>query len=231
MLCTRDGRTLSNEPSQTIPGPAGISVADAEATEGTDAHMEFTVTLSRPAIAPVGVDYATSDGTATEPDDYTATSGTLTFGAGQSSKTVQVPIVDDAHDDDGETFLLTLSNPVNGYIADGTATGTIRNTDAMPRAWIARFGRTVAEQVMEAVEGRMRAPRAAGAEVSLGGERIGLGPVFGADGERAESEDAAAAREAARLADWLAGGTAGSRFRGTAVRAMRRIGTASTPAR
>ena len=219
--CTRDGRVLSNAPSVTIQGPAGISVADAEATEGTDPHMTFTVTLSRPALAPVSVDYATADGTATQPDDYTETSGTLTFSAGQRSKTVRVPIVDDSLDDDGETFTLTLSNPTNGHIADGTATGTIRNTDPIPQAWIARFGRTVAEQVIDAVESRMRAPRTPGAEASIGGQRIGLGPVFGADaeaGDRQEAEAREARREEAdaaeagrRLAEWIRGGTPGSR--------------------
>ena len=39
---------------------------------------------------------------------------------------------------------------------EGTATGTIVNTDAMPLAWIARFGRTVVEQVLEAVDATAR---------------------------------------------------------------------------
>ena len=216
IACTEgDLRPLSAGIQHRVKGPALLSVADASATEGTDANMTFTVALSRSLAFPATVDYATAEGTATAPEDYTATSGTLTFSAGETSKTVQVPIVDDSHDDDGETFTLTLSNPSGAVIDDGTATGTIRNNDAMPRAWIARFGRTVAEQVIEAVESRMRASRTPGAEVSLGGERIGLGPVFGGDGESAERRDDAAAREreaeaaheAARLADWLAGGT------------------------
>ena len=74
---------------------------------------------------------------------YTATSGTLTFAPGETTKTIPVPVLDDSHDDDGETLRLTLSNPTGAYIADGTATGTIHNSDAMPKAWIARFGRTV----------------------------------------------------------------------------------------
>ena len=44
-----------------------MSVADAEATEGTDANMEFVVSLSRHEDEEITVDYATSDGTATEP--------------------------------------------------------------------------------------------------------------------------------------------------------------------
>ena len=57
----------------------------------------------------------------------------------------------DSHDEDSETLTLTLTNPSPSEyvrIADGTATGTIENSDPLPKAWIARFGRTVAEQVM-----------------------------------------------------------------------------------
>ena len=132
VLCTSDGRVLSNDVSRTILGPAGIRVDDAEATEGTDVAVEFTVHLSRPAFGPVNVDYATSDGTATAGADYTATSGTLTFSAPEQTKTVSVRILDDSHEDDGETFTLTLSSPSNGHIEDGTATGTIKNSDPLP---------------------------------------------------------------------------------------------------
>ena len=65
-------------------------------------------------------------------------------------------------------------------VADPIGTGTIVNTDRMPTAWIARFGRTVAEQVLDAVDARIRARPALGAEARLAGQRIGLGPLFGA---------------------------------------------------
>ena len=162
------------------------------------------------------VDYATEDGTAkVDENDYVATSGTLTFAAGETSKTVEVEVLDDAHDEGEETMVLRLSNPVGARIADGEAVGTIENTDPMPRAWLARFGRTVADQVLDAVEGRMRAPRTAGAQASLAGQRLGLGPLFGADaapegGEEAEAlrareSEAEAAEAGRRLAAWLAG--------------------------
>ena len=87
--------------------------------------------------------------------------------------------------------------------ADGEATGTIDNSDAIPKAWIARFGRTVAEQVLDAVEGRMRGSRTPGAEVSLAGERIGGAASRDVEAlERREAE-----REARRLSDWLKGET------------------------
>src|SRR5262249_28646962 len=60
------------------------------------------------------VDYATSDGTATAPDDYTATSGTLAFAAGETSKSFTIPIVDDSLAEPTETVNLALANPTGG---------------------------------------------------------------------------------------------------------------------
>ena len=110
---------LSNTVSIEIRGPAAISIADAEATEGTDANMAFQVTLDRVALKTITVDYETRDGTATAGADYTATSGTLTFTVGQRSKTVRVPILDDSHDDDGETFTLVLSDAAERHLTAG----------------------------------------------------------------------------------------------------------------
>ena len=84
-----------------------ISVADASAREGVDANAAFEVSLSRAFTSSghtVTVDYATADGTAAAGADYTATSGTLTFAAGERTKTVNVPILDDAVDEGSETF-------------------------------------------------------------------------------------------------------------------------------
>ena len=229
--CTAEGGMLEGGATITILGPALFSVADAEVDEADGATLDFVVSLSRKRSESSTVSYATSDGTAHAGDDYTATNGTLTFAANETSKTVPVPVLDDAHDDGGETMTLTLSNPAPATVklADATATGTINNTDAMPQAWIARFGRTVAEQVIDAVEGRLRASRQPGAEVSLGGQRIGLGPLFGAGRERpsgdapagdgagdgearkaaalADAQEAGADRAAADLAAWLKGET------------------------
>ena len=100
-----------------------------------------------------------------------------------------------------------VSNAQGARIADGTATGTITNSDAIPKAWIARFGRTVAEQVLEAVEGRMRATPAPGVEVALAGERIGGQGEPGSEEERDARREEEARREAQRFADSLRGET------------------------
>ena len=198
-ICTADGRTLSGGVAVQIAGPPGLSVADAEVEEGANAVLEFAVTLDRAASGPVAVGYMTANGTATAGEDYTAASGMLTFAAGETAKTVTVAVLDDAHDEGNETLNLVLMNPSGAYLADGTATGTIENTDAMPQAWLARFGRTVADQVLDAVDGRMTSARVPGVEVTLAGQRIGAA---------AEAPDVPEAEERLEaLADWLRRGT------------------------
>ena len=108
-------------------------MADAEAAEGVDDTLDFVVKLDRKPSRDweVTVDYRTQDGTATAGSDYTSRSGTLTFAPGDDEKTVSVPIVDDAEEDNGETFTLVLSNASGaGFASNGTqAVGTIRNTE------------------------------------------------------------------------------------------------------
>ena len=119
-----------------------LSVADAEATEGVDETLDFVVKLDRrPSLGlgwEVTVDYQTTqDGRAMAGSDYTSTSGTLTFAPGEDKKTVSVPIMDDAVEDDGETFTLVLSNAFNaGFARNGRqAVGTIRNTEPLTAAF------------------------------------------------------------------------------------------------
>ena len=200
-VCTGTGEAFSNTASATIPGPPGLSVADAQAYEAAGATVDFAVTLGRASGETVTVDYATSDGTAVAGSDYTETSGTLSFAAGETAKTVPVPVLDDGHDEDEETFTLTLSNPsgANAWLKDATATGTIENTDAMmPRAWLARFGRTVAEQVLDAIEGRLRAAPRPGIEMRVAGQAVGGGAL--------DPEDEAGSRLVA-MSQWLQGET------------------------
>ena len=132
-----------------------LTVADARASERTDASLTFEVTLDRPASEPVTVDYATADGTATAGDDYRATTGTLELAAGETSKTIPVAIHADTEEEGEETLTLRLSNPAGARIEDGEATGTILDRDPLPTEWLARFGRTVAAQAVDAVGTRL----------------------------------------------------------------------------
>ena len=212
-ICTADDKVLANTAGAVVPGPLALSVADARIDEAPGAVLAFEVTLNRAATGTVTVDYATADGTATAGADYTATSGKLTFDPGETAKTVNVTVLDDAHDDTEETLTLTLSNAEGARIRDGEATGTIVNSDAIPKAWLARFGRTVADHVVDAVAERLTGSPGGGSQVTLGGQRIPLdGAGNGASSGGAAGSDtrgnAAAADNLAAFGDRVSGGGA-----------------------
>ena len=150
------------EPAGAVATPPGISVADAQVQEAEGAVLSFRVTLDAVQTSSVSVRYATSDGTAVAGADYEAVSGALRFEAGQTEKTVRVPVLNDSHDEGSETLTLTLSRPFGAEFSDAQATGTIANTGPIPQAWLARFGRTAAEHVLEGVEERLTAAREPG---------------------------------------------------------------------
>ncbi len=123
-----------------------ISVADVVVAEG-DGQAVFTLTLSQAVPAPVTVNYATANFTATAPADYTATSGLATFPANVLTQTVSVPIINDSEGELVETFRLNLNNvSANATISDSFAVGTILESDITALAWdpgIADFGTLV----------------------------------------------------------------------------------------
>ena len=183
-VCTADGRRLETALVHAVPGPVTVSVADARAKEGEDATLDFAVTLSRAAAGEVTVSYATRDGTAKKGKDYRLAKGTLVFAAGETAKTVEVAILDDTHDEGEETLRLVLKKATGAVIADGEATGTIENDDPVPGAWLARFGRTVADQAVAAVRSRLGAERRPGFRGRIAGEALpdGSGTGTAADG-------------------------------------------------
>jgi len=118
-------------------GPPSIVVTDVSGLESSGT-LSFSVLLTNANGTSVSVDYATADGTAIAGSDYTATSGTLTFTPGQTSKPVPVTIVNDALAEDDETFTLNLSNATGGIaIADPSGTATIQNDDPDPTVSVA----------------------------------------------------------------------------------------------
>jgi hypothetical protein len=83
----------------------------------------FTVTLSRPSDQQVTIDYVTADASATAPDDYSAQRGTLVFAAGETTKTITIPVRDAVAGLPAERFITTLFRPINCElsVSDGTA--------------------------------------------------------------------------------------------------------------
>jgi glucose/arabinose dehydrogenase len=76
------------------------------------------------------VSYATSNGTATAGSDYAARSGTVSFAAGETTKTITVPITNDTTPERNETFAVTLSNPVGATLGSkNRITQTINDDD------------------------------------------------------------------------------------------------------
>ena len=138
--------------------------------------LDFAVTLNRAAAHEVSVDYATADETATAGADYTATSGTLVFTAGETAKTVSVPVLDDAIDEGKEVMRLLLSNPRGAYLRNvhRRARGIITNDDALQQAWLSRFGRTVGGHVTDAVSGRLVDGLTPGAHATVAGQAVDL---------------------------------------------------------
>ena len=132
-----------------------LSLSDASAREG--APLRFRVSLDHAAFDAVSVSYRTEERSATAGVDFEAASGTVTFEPGQSEKTVSIVTLDDAHDDGGETVTLVLFDARGAILVDDTATGTIVNSDPMPQAWLARFGRTAADHAVQAIDARLRA--------------------------------------------------------------------------
>ena len=110
-----------------------LSVNDASVTEGDSGfkNATFTVTLSAASATPVSVDYATSDGSATAPDDYAAASGTLSFAPGETSKHVTVAVAGDTLDEPHETYYLFLSNPSGATLSRNRGLGTILDNDPL----------------------------------------------------------------------------------------------------
>lgn len=158
---TGDGRpdlvTIENVTGQAIVAvndgvwvaPVMLSISSPTVLEGNSGTVNatFTVTLGSPTTIDVKVDYATADldaneqywygPTATAGIDYTATAGTLTIPAGQTTGTIVVPVIGDRIGESGEMFFVKLSNPTHVIVDYPQAVGTI--TDDEPYVSIQYF--------------------------------------------------------------------------------------------
>jgi Calx-beta domain len=119
------GRITDDDPAPTL------SITDVSRSEG-NVNLGFSVRLSRASGRDVTVNYATANGSAVAPGDYTAASGSVTIPAGSTSRTVNVGLREDTLDEPNETFTLNLSNASGATISDGSGRGTISDDDAAP---------------------------------------------------------------------------------------------------
>jgi subtilisin family serine protease len=125
---------------------AGSAPPTVQFSQGSYSVLEtagnVALTVNRTdSTAEASVDYATADtagltacnqvtGIASSRCDYANTVGTLRFAAGESSKTIFIPIVDDGYVEGNESFTISLSNAVGGSLGSpSTATLTIQDND------------------------------------------------------------------------------------------------------
>jgi hypothetical protein len=114
------------------PPSTALSLGDVSRVEGNSGATPFMFTITRtgPTAGASSVVVNTASGTAVAPDDYDAVvNRTVSFGTGETSKTVTVNVVGDTSMESNETFTVNLSSPVGATIADGQGVGTIVNDD------------------------------------------------------------------------------------------------------
>ena len=133
-----DYKTINQSKINLIKPAMEGAIFDTPTTVANSVNATFTVKLSAASSTPVTVDYTTVDGTAKAGSDYTATSGKLTFAAGETSKTVSVKVLSDSVTEGNETFSLKISNATAATIANANGTGTI--IDAAAKAAAASLG-------------------------------------------------------------------------------------------
>ena len=173
--------TITAPPTTTTTVP-GLTIGIRDATGDEDnGWLDFKVRLSRKHNDYVCYDFETiSGGNATEGTDYLKIpKATYWMQIGKRVDTPFVRLIDDSVNDNGETVKVKISNArlcgdpsQTVSITRAEATGTIRNSDPLPRALMARFGRATALHVMEQVEARLAAPRAVGFEGRFAGREV-----------------------------------------------------------
>ncbi|MEQ1643829.1 MAG: Calx-beta domain-containing protein, partial [Pyrinomonadaceae bacterium] len=110
--------TVSIIDNESAPGISGSATSVNET--GTNFVVNVPVNLNRPAAPVVTVNFTTVNGTATAGTDYVATSGTLTFNALETSKTIPVTIIGDSLVEGNETFTINLNGATIGFVSNPT---------------------------------------------------------------------------------------------------------------
>lgn len=156
-----NGGTLGTPATATIavsdddtPGTLQLSAAAYAVAEGTPARV-VTVTRLSGNAGPASVNYATEDGSALNPGDYTATSNTLTWNSGDGApRTFSIPITNDAVIEAAESFTVRLSGASGAALASpSSATIDITDDDSAGALQFSSGAYTVSEAVGSAIIG------------------------------------------------------------------------------
>lgn len=125
------GSDVSGEAPLRQQAAPELSIGNASVREKTG-QATLVVSLDSAVGHDVSVRYATVDGSAKSPDDYTSTSGVATIPAGSTSTAIVLLLIDDDEKEDTETFTVRLSEPEGGTINEGGESGTVTVVDADP---------------------------------------------------------------------------------------------------
>ncbi len=141
----------SGPASNPAAGPLPlITVSDAVADE-SNTFLQFVVSLSAASTQSVSVSFNNSNVTALNGSDYTAQSGTLTFAPGETTKLVQIPVLNTAGAEPTEVMALNLFSAANGTIGRPLALGTIYDNDQASGTPLIRVG----DQVVDEASGQV----------------------------------------------------------------------------
>ena len=168
--------TIEDDDAEPVPMVPDVTVAERSG------GMEFVVTLDTISAKRITWDYRTVDGTAAAGEDYDGATGTLTFEPGETRDTLPVRIVNDTMDEVDEDFRLSLTNPREPTWSAVEATAVIVDDDdnaIVADAWVSRFGRTVASQVVDAVGDRFANMDGPGSHFVLGSDPFRSNLAFG----------------------------------------------------
>lgn len=128
-----NGNTSEFSACSAVQGAGTFSFASgAYSVNENGGSVVLTVMRTNGSIGTATVSYATQNGTAIAPGDYTAQSGTLTFADGEITKTIAIPIIDDTISETTETFSVVLSNPTGGAALALPSTATVSIIDNDP---------------------------------------------------------------------------------------------------
>jgi chitinase len=128
MPAARSIAVLLNDYAEPLPC---LRVEDATASEA-DANAVVTVRLSGPGTRPVKVGYQAGSYGALKGVDFQPAVGTLTFAPGETVKTLNVPIVSDAVDEEDESLRVYLSGAVGASVSDAAGAVKLTDDDAPP---------------------------------------------------------------------------------------------------
>ncbi len=183
-----DTASVAVSDDDAAAGVPALSVNDVEVKEGPYRRVEFTVTLSEASRKGAWFYWRVRESSPVSAkrnvDFWASTSKQFaSIRAGQTEYRIKAAmVIDDSHDEDPETFEIVLSDAHGAAIADAVGVAMIVNDDPMPAAFLARFGRTVAEQALDGIAGRIAAPRTAGAQGTLAGQALRFGTDSEVDG-------------------------------------------------